>query len=70
MIGEMFGDMLPDADILLVTLLEVGEDVQMSKKNTSSLVEEVRLALSENRMTLLRGFESSVRCLELTHSRD
>ena len=62
--------MLPDADMLLVTLLEVGEDVHISKKNTSSLVEDVRLSVSEKRLTSLSGSDSCVRTLELSHSRD
>ena len=56
--------------MLLVTLFDIGEDVQMSRKNTSSLVEDVRLSVSEKRLTSLSGSDSCVRTLELSHSRD
>ena len=64
LIGEMSGKMSPIANMLLVILLDLGVDVLMSEKKTSSVVEDVRLILTENRLTLLRGSERAARSAE------
>ena len=56
--------MSPIANMLLVILLDLGVDVLMSEKKTSSVVEDVRLILTENRLTLLRGSERAARSAE------
>ena len=58
------GEMSPIANMLLVILLDLGVDVLMSEKKTSSVVEDVRLILTENRLTLLRGSERAARSAE------
>ena len=60
----MSGEMSPIANMLLVILLDLGVDVLMSEKKTSSVVEDVRLILTENRLTLLRGSERAARSAE------
>ena len=49
------------ADMLLVILLDLGVEVLMSEKKTSSLVDDVRLVSLENRFALLRGSMKDVR---------
>ena len=56
--------------MLLVTLFDTGVDVLRSRKNTSSLVDDVRLTVSSNQVTLLKSSESWVSILALSHSRD
>ena len=69
-IGEGSGEISPFADMLLVTLFDTGVDVLRSRKNTSSLVDDVRLTVSSNQVTLLKSSESWVSILALSHSRD
>ena len=60
--------MFPLADMLLVTLLDTGVEVLMSKKNTSSLVEDVRLTESSNSVASFSCPESCVSISMLSHS--
>ena len=60
--------MFPLADMLLVTLLDTGVEVLMSKKNTSSLVEDVRLTVSSNSVASFSCPESCVSMSILSHS--
>ena len=59
--GEISWEISPIADMLLVTLLEIGVEVLISEKKTSSLVEDVRLMSVGNRFAWLRGFERFVK---------
>ena len=62
--------MSPFADMLLVILLVLGVDVLVSRKKTSSLVEEVRLIVSSNNVAWFKFPESSVNISALSQSSD